>query len=169
MTIVDIFRNPFPPNWTSHRLDAHAIKHLQIYDARQLFFSTEAAFFANVVMYALPSSFFALWFCALISSMPNIWRWIISLRLEPYVLKWIMKAALKSGVVVLILPFPLFIYSTVLYFTWEDKDQVALSIFIVISGVASFLILFCGVFSIVAAQWLGHVERRGVSRAGSGY
>jgi hypothetical protein len=131
----------------------------QIYETRQLFFSAEVAFFANVVMYALPSSFAALWFSAFFSNLSSVWRWLISLRLEPYVLAWMMKTALKSGVLALALPFPLFVYSSVLQITWEDKDQVALGAFIVISSVASFLILFCGLFSIVAAQWLGHVER----------
>jgi hypothetical protein len=130
-----------------------------IYETRQLFFSAEVAFFVNVVMYALPSSFAALWFSAFLSNLPAVWRWIISLRLEPYVLACMMRMALNSGVLALTLPFPLFVYSSVLQITWEDKDQVALGVFIVVSAVASFLVLFCGLFSIVAAQWLGHVER----------
>ena len=107
-------------------------------------------------MYALPSSFAALWFSAFLSNLPAVWRWIISLRLEPYVLACMMRMALNSGVLALTLPFPLFVYSSVLQITWEDKDQVALGVFIVVSAVASFLVLFCGLFSIVAAQWLGH-------------
>lgn len=70
-----------------------------------------------------------------------------------------MKILLRGGVIALVLPLPLFVFSSILLGQWEDKDQVALSTFVIISAVSSFLILFFGIFSIVAAQWLGHVER----------
>ena len=132
---------------------------LPLYESRKYFFASDVNLYLTTIVYSLPISFLALWTTSLFLNLQHVWRWCLSLRCHPLLLREIAKRIVQLGCGCLLVPLPTSLYALLLLGSWEEKNQDALEGYVVVVTCLSFLLVFVLVFSMVSLQWLGHLER----------
>ena len=132
---------------------------------KYIYLSADTALLLRAIVYGLPSSLGGVLFSLMVLRTDSWWRWLHRLRIEESVQHNLVRALIKLLPYVIIIPIGLLVYGMLLLANWEDKNQIALAIFVVTDTVLQFMFSFLLAAGEISRTWIGESTlRNGIER-----